>query len=396
MSKIIAIYLGPEGLGLIGQLNNFILIATMVAGGCISTGVTKYIAEFRKNEPDSVAPFISTAFRIILFTGCLTALVLILFSEYIARLTLLNVNYQYIFLIFGSTILLYSGNNFLISILNGYKEFKKFNVVNSVTSLIGLLISLTLIYIYNIKGALISLVVNQSLVFAFTIIFVRKEPWFKKEFFFNNFNYLHFKKLFSFILMTLVSTVCVPLVQLILRRYVIENFSLTRAGWWEAINRISNVYLMFIVTTLTTYYLPRLSEINQEGELRKEILKVYKVVIPFILILSTIIYLFRHVIIAILFTQDFQQTEQLFLFQLIGDIFKIASWLLAFLMIAKAMTTRYLITEVLFSATFLLLSIFLLNKFDIIGLTYAYAINYLLYFISMCMIFRKILFKKRI
>ena len=83
--------------------------------------------------------------------------------------------------------------------------------------------------------------------------------------------------------MTLVSLSVVPVIQMLLRGYVISEISMTEAGWWEAMNRISNVYLMVITTSFSIYYLPRLSEIKEISELRYEIFKCYKVIIPILL-----------------------------------------------------------------------------------------------------------------
>ena len=106
---------------------------------------------------------------------------------------------------------------------------------------------------------------------------------------------------------------------------------MTEAGWWEAMNRISNVYLMVITTSFSIYYLPRLSEIKEISELRYEIFKCYKVIIPILLSGLTLVYLLRHFVVMILFSPDFYPMESLFIWQLLGDFFKISSWLLAFL-----------------------------------------------------------------
>ena len=64
------------------------------------------------------------------------------------------------------------------------------------------------------------------------------------------------------------------------------------------------------------------------------------------------IYVLRDIAILILFTEEFMPMSDLFFYQLIGDIFKIASWLLGYLMIAKAMTRIFIITEIVFSIEF--------------------------------------------
>ena len=107
-----------------------------------------------------------------------------------------------------------------------------------------------------------------------------------------------------------------------------------------------------------------------------------------------IIYFFKHFIVSTLFTEDFLPMESLFMYQLIGDFFKIASWLLAFNMVAKSMTKTFIITEIAVSISFVLLSLYLVKINGIVGITKAYMINYIAYFLTMIVIFRRIIFSK--
>jgi PST family polysaccharide transporter len=85
--------------------------------------------------------------------------------------------------------------------------------------------------------------------------------------------------------------------------------------------------------------------------------------------------------------------KNLFFWQLLGDFFKIMSWILAFLMVAKSMTKVYIITEILFSALLVGLSYYLIDRNGVIGATQSYCLNYFIYFVVMVIIFRKLLFK---
>ena len=192
--------------------------------------------------------------------------------------------------------------------------------------------------------------------------------------------------------MILVSTATAPVSSLILRGHVISNISDVHAGWWEAMNRISGMYLMVITTSFGVYYLPRLSELTTRAELRHEIFKAYKVIIPMLLAGFSLIYFLRVVIIQILFTPEFLPMESLFIWQLIGDFFKITSWLLAFLMVAKSMTKTYITTEIFFSVLFVGLSFLFMKTAGVIGITQGHLVNYLLYLMTMMVIFRKIIF----
>lgn len=48
--KVVASVIGPAGVALVGQLNNFASIAMAVSSGGINSGIIKYVAEYKDNE----------------------------------------------------------------------------------------------------------------------------------------------------------------------------------------------------------------------------------------------------------------------------------------------------------------------------------------------------------
>ncbi|RJX13938.1 O-antigen translocase [Bacteroides sp. OF03-11BH] len=388
--KVVASIIGPCGIALLGQLNNFSTILLGVANGGINSGITKYVAEYKEDE-SAIKKILSNALQITLFFTFIVSLGLIILHNQLSRLVMLSDEYGYVFLIFGFTIFLYTLNTLLISILNGYKEFKRYVIVNISGTIVGLLFTICFVFSMGLKGALISAVSYQSVVFFVTFWICRKAPWLSVIYYRERLDRKILRRFLNYSAMTLVSLSVVPVSQMLLRGYVISEISMTEAGWWEAMNRISNVYLMVITTSFSIYYLPRLSEIKEISELRYEIFKCYKVIIPILLSGLTLVYLLRHFVVMILFSPDFYPMESLFIWQLLGDFFKISSWLLAFLMVAKSMTKTFIATEVVFSGLFVVLGYLFMNLNGVVGITQAYFVNYVIYTVCMVVIFRKII-----
>ena len=48
--KVVASIIGPSGVALVGQLNNFATIAMSLASGGINNGITKYVAEYKEDK----------------------------------------------------------------------------------------------------------------------------------------------------------------------------------------------------------------------------------------------------------------------------------------------------------------------------------------------------------
>lgn len=196
-------------------------------------------------------------------------------------------------------------NSLLLAILNGQKEIKKLITVNIVSSFVGLILTGSLAYYFGLYGALISYTTGQALVFFVTLGFVFKSQWFKAKLFTAKLDTAYMKKLGKYTAMAITSALTVPLSQMVVRNYIGESLSWDDAGYWEGVWRISSTYLMVVTTTLSIYYLPRLSEIKDKIELRKEIFYGYKIIMPIVVILALGIYFLRDIAILLLFTEEF-------------------------------------------------------------------------------------------
>jgi polysaccharide transporter, PST family len=385
INKFLAIYVGPSGLAIVGQLQNFMSTILIFSTGGVSQGVIKYVAEYQTIEQKQ--KIFSTSIVISLICSLIASLVLFGFSGYLSEFILKDTQYNGVFIVLGATIFLFTLNTILMSILNGQKEIKKYVIVNIASSIFSLFFTSFLISQLNLIGALYALVVNQSVVFFVTLAFVVKSSWFKLEYFKHGVDKESLIKLSKYSLMAISSALTIPVSHLIIRNYIGENLSWDDAGYWQGIWYISSMYLMVVTTSLSVYYLPRLSEITDNNELRKEIFNGYKIILPIVITLAIGIYLFRELVIHIAFTENFMPMIELFKWQLIGDVIKIASWLLAYVMLAKAMTKMFIYTEIGFNVLFVLLSVVFIDKFGLIGITYAFSLNYLLYLSMMMFVF---------
>ena len=387
INKVIAIYVGPSGLAIVGQLQNFMELIVTFSNGAITNGIVKYTAEYQTIEQKQ--KIFSSSIVISLVCSLIISIFLFGFSDYLSKLILKDVQYSSVFIVFGLTIFLFALNTVLMSILNGQKEIKKYILVNIASSIFSLFFTSFLIMQLNLMGALYALVVNQSVIFFVTLVFVVKSNWFKLEYFKQGLDKESLSKLSRYSLMAITSALTVPVSHLIIRNYIGENLGWDSAGYWQGIWYISTMYLMIITTSLSIYYLPKLSEIQDNSELKKEIYSGYKIIMPIVIVMSVAIFLLKEYIILIAFSDKFMPMMELFAWQLIGDVIKIASWLLGFITLAKAMTKIFIYTEIGFSVLFVILSIYFINTFGLIGITYAFSLNYFLYLIMMIFIFRK-------
>lgn len=390
LNKILAVYVGPAGYAAIGQFQNFVQMITTFAGSAINTAVIKYTAEYYEDESKQ-RDIWRTAGSIVLIFSLISSLLVFIFQKQISISIFHTDAYQSVFVWFAVFLTFFTFNALFLAILNGKKEILKLVLANIVGSIFSLVVTSLLAIKYSLYGALVALSIYQSLAFFVTLFICYKAEWFKLTYLIGKIDKDIAKKFAGFALMALVSAICVPLSQMVIRSYLIYDFGVVYAGYWEAMIRLSGAYLMLITTTLGVYYLPRLSELTNIEDVKSEVYLGYKFIFPLAVLGASLVYFLRDWIILLLFTPSFLSMRDLFLWQMIGDTLKIGSWILAYLMLSKAMTKLFITTEVIFAITSVLLTYICTQLFGFEGVSVAHLINYGMYWIVMSFFVFKVL-----
>lgn len=392
-TKVISSFSGPAGVALVGSLTNFMAVVLSLANGSVTSGVVKYTAEFKNDRRKSKILYDTSVF-VSLVCSALVFLGLILFAEHWSRSIFHSTEFVSVIYLLGGGIVFYSLNTILLAFLNGLGYIKKFTIINGISSVITLLLTIILIYYYNISGALYALVIAQFAVFFVAVLLVWKRIFknisssiFKPDF-------KTVKNLSHFTVMAVVSSSAMPLAQIVIRNFITKEIDLNSAGIWQGLIRISDGYLLMINITLGTYFLPKLSSLNGKNEVRKEVVEGLKFLAPLFLAMCAGIYFTRFYIIEILYTKDFSSMESLFFWQLAGDFFKVLSLVFSYLMISKVMTKAFIFMEVLSALLYVVLSMLLINSMGLQGSTFAFFVSCLLCFFIMVLIFYSTLFKR--
>lgn len=391
-SKLLAVFVGPSGMALVGNLRNFLSSLESVSTLGFQNGIVKYIAESKENK-SQLQKIISTVFISLVVVALILSVFLYFFATFWNQEIFGN-NFEYNFVFKASALALpwYAVSIFFVSVINGLGKFKKVIWINIIGNTIGLLVSVIMILNYKTLGALLSIVISPALMFLVTSYFINKEINFLKTVRFFWFDFQVIKNLSSYSLMTLVSSVLGPLVFLAIRKNVILVVGIEQAGFWETISRISTYYMMFVSTILSVYFLPKLAVAKENKDTKKVFWSFYKNILPIFIVALTIIYFLRFFIIKLLFTKAFLPVTNLFFWQLLGDILKAASLILGYQFFAKKLTFAFLISELFSLAVFYFLSDYLIKIFGIQGIVMAQAFDNFIYLLVLAVYFRKTLF----
>ncbi len=392
-SKALAEFVGTKGMASVGNLRDFLKTIYALATFGISAGIIKYTAE-HKNDKSELQKVLSTALCIILIATFVVSIVLFFGASYWNELIFKGKEFSYIFKILAFVLPLYALNVLCLGIINGFEKYKKYITLNIIGYLANLVFTVYLVWKHQLDGALISLSIVPSILLIFSLILLYRERISLPTFTTKAFSKSYVKKYMSYTLMAAVSAFIFPMIYVFVRNHIIETIGEDEAGYWEAMQRISNQYLIFVTSLLTLYVLPKLSENKTIKGFRTIVFDFYKTILPIFTIGLIIIYFLRIWVIQFIYNEDFLPTESLFFWQLLGDFFKVISLVIAYQLFAKKMLGYYLFVEISSLVLFYSLSIYFTNQVGIEGVVMAHCARSFIALLLLVLIFRKSLFGK--
>ncbi|MFT4804507.1 MAG: O-antigen/teichoic acid export membrane protein [Psychroserpens sp.] len=391
ITKLVAYFYGANGMFLLGNLANFLTFLKAIATGGIEQGTVKYVSQYEDHSKEQKKTIVHSLQIAFVFSS-ICGVVLLLFRNQISTYVLLESNYAYLFAVTGISTVFFSLNLIFLNILNGLREIKRFVLISLVGNIFSLLVTLLLLYFYELDGVLLGFCINQAVVIIPTLLFVYKDWWLQISLV-QRIQWAFSQKLFRFSLMAFASALTVPMTYFLLRKLIGDRLGIDQAGMWEALVRLSSVFLMVLAASYSTYLLPTFSSLPK-NELRKELFKVYKIVIPISFIGVLTLYFLRVFIIKILYSDEFLPIQDLFLYQILGDGIKAITLVTGYLIIAKGMTKAYVFNEVLQMVVYMSVSYLLLDQFKLLGVTIAHLTTALSCLVFQLILFRKVLWPK--
>lgn len=389
LNKVLAVYVGPTGYAVIGQFQNLVAMVGTLASGGISTGVTKYTAEYHADPAQQLRVW-RTAVMLGL-GGSLTAAGLLVWGrEPFSRWTLGDAALSDVMLWLAASVVLLVLNGLMLAILNGRKAVRAYVAATICGSLLTAASATALVLAFQLKGALVALAVSQALAFCATAWLFHRECRVSWRQLVGRIDRATARRLGGFAVMGVTSAVVVPLSLMLVREGLARQLGWHQAGLWQALWKISETHLMLITTTLSLYFLPRFSEIGNGPELQREVLKGYRLVLPLVTASALLIYLLRDVLIRALLTAEFLPLADVLGWQLLGDVLKVCSWVVGYTLVSHARVRTFVVTEVAFSGLFAALTLLGAALDGLRGASAAYALTYLLHGAVMVLLFHQL------
>ena len=391
-NKIVAVYLSTNGMFLLGQLKDFLKITNVVGNFGTLNGTVTYTAKHQE-EATEFRAVLGTSFKVHLYFSLAVCGFTLLFHNVLSNYLFGTDEYGQFMMVLAFSLVGISIHTLFMSILNGLKKVKLYVLINIISSILSAIILIVLIMQYDIKGALYAIAIGQILTFLISLIIIGIYKPIQFSQLFGGLKIDYFKKLSKFSLMALAGPICMISATFFVRYFLASEFDTNHAGSWEGMWRISAMYLLFLTTTFKFYLLPTFSAIEGD-ELKKEVFKVWRFMLPVIVLIAVTIYLLRDFVINILLDKEFFLIGTLIGFHLLGDTIKINGWVLGNILIAKAKTKAFIFFQIEWAAIFAVLTYIFVKMYGFIGVSIAYFVAYVVHFILMNIYFRKLLWQR--
>ena len=350
IQRLLAITVGEAGIASIGQIRNFIAMLTSTSTLGAFSGVVKYVSEFRDDHHELSKVF-STATVFLTIGSFISALVLFFGAHYFSNYAFNSLDYAYVFQLLSAIVPFVAINRLLSAVISGLSDYKKYAKIELLSYLLAALAIVIGIYNYNLDGVMVAIILAP--VIQLGVLYFIFGKTLKKYFQIKRikFNLSYRNKLLSFTLMSFTSAFLINYIELDIRTLLTDKLNINEAGYWTAMTFISKNYMVFATGLFSLYVLPKFSSIHTQVEFKKEVLNIYKTILPIFGIGMLLVYLLKGLIIEIVYP-DFTGMEPLFKWQLFGDFIRLCSLVLAHQFLAKRMVKRFVITELISLALF--------------------------------------------
>ncbi len=377
--KFLAMTLGPAGVGLVGLLQNLMATASTISAFGMNNVGTRQIAQASSSGSQEELDVARRAlFWGTLILATLGAGLFWIFRSAIAEFALNDIALSdevgylgigvFLTVVFGSQ----------RALLNGLRRISDIARVTVYSAALSTVLGIFILHYFGVKGIAFFVISTPFSVFLISFFYTSKLP--PAQTIRSSFSSIadSWKVMLrlgaSFMIGSLVATFG----QLIVRSMIQRELGAESLGYFQASWIISATYLGFVLSAMGTDYYPRLTAViaNKQSACRL-VNEQSEVCILLAGPVLTLMLAFTPWIIALLYSDEFSPSIAILRWQTMGDVLKIVSWPLGFVLLASGSGRAVLLLEGLAMTVFVSLSWALLSEFGVVIAGFAYFCMYL-------------------
>lgn len=379
-TKIVALLLGPAGIGLIGIFQS---VMDMIRSGSLlgmDTVGVKEIAEVNSLEDKSALDRTISFFNKWFYISVLLAsAACILFcypislwafgsNEYALYIALLSIAISFLIITTGRSV-----------VLQGMRKIAELAKSTILGSIIGLILTIPIYYIWRIDAIVPTLILNALIGFL-VVEYYYKRQGFESVFISNKeVKQKGFRGLRLGIFIV-ISGFIGTLSMFIIRAFISRNMDLDAAGLFQSAWVITNVYLGLVLKAMGADFFPRLSALSEnKTEVKKLVNEQTYIVLVIASPMIVGLLLFSDFALSALYSTKFISASAILQWQALGTFFKVLSWPMAFILLAKGKGILFLLTEVSYYFIYLLSAYLLYPYYGLDATGIGFLVAYIVY-----------------
>ncbi len=318
---------------------------------------TKFVADYKKKHPQKLYAIFKFTQKTILILTIIAFLIVILFSKNIAALILENES-MYLYVRLVAILIVLNSLNFLyVGYLSGLGLFKKMAKINVYIGVITFILSVSLTYFFSLIGALIALVIAQSINVFANYNLISKNIQINK----TEKDKILNKKILLYSLPIAIQETVYAIMSWLINFLIILYVSFGELGMYTAAIQL-NAIILFIPGILRNVVLSHLSK-NSDNE------NSHKTVLNTILIINILATLIPCILVFIF--SDFVSSFYGSTYQGLSDLIEISIFTTVFVSISNVYVQAYmsknmnwtmLFFRIIRDAGIVLLFIYLINE----------------------------------
>jgi antigen flippase len=389
-TKLVAILIGPSGIGLLGIFQSITGLASTVAGLGIQTSGVRDMAKFHGAEDHlGVARTVTTLQRVSWFTGVAGMLLLMLLAPQISVISFGSHDYTWSIIALGVTVLLANVAGGQGAVIQGTRRIGDLARISILSAPFGTLIAVGFYAWLGVDGIVPSLVVMSIVSLGISTYYARKINITKVKTSWQD-SWKQSGTMIKFGLSMVASGVVGAVVTYLTRVLIIREFDLTAAGIFTAAFSLSGMFVQFVLGAMGADFYPRLTAISHDHPRMNQLINEQTeigLLLAFPGLLGTLV--LAPYALTVFYTKEFASAGDMLTWFIIGCMGRVVSWPLGFSLLAKGQGGLFMATETVFQILHLGLIWIGIRTVGLVGASVAFAILYLSYTIGMIFLTRQ-------
>lgn len=380
-SKVIAVLLGPLGVGIQGLYQSALDLVKQATSLGISQSAVRDVAEANgSGDIKRISRTVTVLRKIVWFTGLLGLIAVVVFSPLLSEASFGSKEYILPFAFLSVILLLDQISAGQRVVLQGMRRLRDLAKATALGVTVSLFFSLPLYYLYGAKGVVPAMIVTSVVTLVVSWFYSRRVQIEKmvvstKEVISEGKNMMVMGVSMS--LSGVMAMGAAYLIRSLLRKWGgVDEVGLFQAGFM-----IINSYVGLVFNAIATDYYPRLASVNKDNDKCRDVVSKQGEISVFLLApLLSVCILLMPVVIKILYTEQFLPADNFIKWACLGMMFRLASWIVSYLFVAKAESKLFIINEFVSTFNYLWLSLLGYKLGGLTGMGIAFALNYFIYF----------------